>query len=85
MCNINGQMQEDNLAKIVSQGRFNIVTIFGINDDRHYLAYVFDKDKVDGPIHRVAIRETGLIQAANELTDKMEPSDEEIQKKHESK
>lgn len=83
MCNMNGRLREDRLAEIVSRGRFNIVTVFGFSgNDRHYLVYVFDRDKLDSPIHRVAIREASLIQAANKLTDQTESSDEEIQKKH---
>ncbi|MDB5179427.1 MAG: hypothetical protein JWN12_59 [Candidatus Saccharibacteria bacterium] len=67
-CNINGDMQEDELAKIVSKGRFNIVNIFGFNsNDRHYLSFLFDKDKPDAPIHRVAISEAELVKAANQL------------------
>lgn len=85
MCNINGQLQEDKLAEIVSRGKFNIVTIFGISDDRHYLAYIFDRDKPKGPIHRAAISESRLIEAANGLTDKIKTSNEEVQKKQKSK
>lgn len=70
MCNMNGTMQEDKLAKIVSGGRFNIVTIFGIGNDRRYLVYIFDKDKPDGPIHRTAISELELIKAAKASPDK---------------
>jgi len=70
-CNMNGDMQEDELAKIVSKGSFNIVTIFGFDGKtRHYLAYVFDKDKTDAPIHKCAISEGKLIEAANALTEK---------------
>jgi hypothetical protein len=61
-------MQEDELAKIVSKGSFNIVTIFGFDGKtRHYLAYVFDRDKPDAPIHKAAISEAKLIEAANDL------------------
>jgi len=68
LCNINGDMQEDELAKIVSKGLFNIVNIFGFNGkDRHYLSFLFDKDKPDAPIHRVAISEAELIKKANKL------------------
>lgn len=68
LCNINGDMQEDELAKIVSKGLFNIVNIFGFNGkDRHYLSFLFDKDKPDAPIHRVAISEAELIKKANAL------------------
>jgi len=67
-CNINGDMQEDELAKIVSQGSFNIVNIFGFNsNDRHYLSLLFDRDKSDALIHKTAINETELVKAANEL------------------
>lgn len=67
-CNINGDMQEDKLAEIVSQGRFNIVNIFGFNGkDRHYLSFLFDRDKSNVPIHRTAISEAKLIEAANKL------------------
>jgi hypothetical protein len=67
-CNMDGDMQEDELMKIVSKGRFNIVNIFGFNGEtRHYLSYVFDKDKTNGPIHRCAISEANLIKAANKL------------------
>jgi hypothetical protein len=68
-CNMNGDMQEDRLAKVVANGRFNIVTIFGFNgNDRRYLALVFDKDKSDAPIHRYSIREAELIKSAQELS-----------------
>ena len=64
-CNMNGDMQEDELAKIVSKGSFNIVTIFGFDGKtRHYLAYVFDRDKPNAPIHKCAISEAKLIEAA---------------------
>jgi hypothetical protein len=70
-CNINGDMQEDELAKIVSQGSFNIVNIFGFNsNDRHYLSLLFDRDKSDAPIHKTVINETELVKAANELPKK---------------
>lgn len=70
-CNINGNMQEDGLARIASKGSFNIVTIFGFDGNtRHYLAYVFDRDKPDAPIHKCAISEAKLIEAAKELTEK---------------
>ena len=68
-CNMNGDMQENELARIVSKGSFNIVTIFGFDDKtRHYLAYVFDKDKSDAPIHRCAISEAKLIEQAKKQT-----------------
>lgn len=70
-CNMNGDMEEDELAKIVSRGSFNIVTIFGFNGmTRHYLAYVFDKDRSNAPIHKCAINEAELIKAANDLPEK---------------
>ncbi len=69
-CNLDGNMEEDELAEIVSRGAFNIVTIFGFNgSNRHYLAYVFDKVKKDGPIHKCAINEAKLIEAAQLLQD----------------
>lgn len=65
-CNMDGDLQETELAKIVSEGRFNIVNIFGFNSkDRHYLSLLFDRDKADAPIHRCAISETKLIEQAN--------------------
>lgn len=68
-CNMNGDMQEDELAKIISNGRFNIVTIFGFDGKtRHYLAYVFDRDKSDAPIHQCAISEAKLIEQAKKQT-----------------
>ncbi len=68
LCNMDGNLQEDKLAKIVSKGRFNIVNIFGFNGaTRHYLSFIFDKDKSDGPIHKAAISEAKLVEAANKL------------------
>ncbi len=70
-CNMNGDMQEDELAKIVSKGSFNIVNIFGFNgNDRHYLSLLFDRDKPDAPIHKTTISEAELIKAANKLPEK---------------
>lgn len=67
-CNMNGDMQEDELAKMVSNGSFNIVTIFGFDGKtRHYLAYVFDRDKPDASIHKCAISEAKLIEAAKAI------------------
>jgi hypothetical protein len=66
-CNMDGDLQETELARIVSEGRFNIVNIFGFNDKgRHYLSLLFDRDNADGPIHRCAIGEAKLIEAARE-------------------
>ncbi len=67
-CNINGDMQEDELARIVSKGSFNIVTIFGFDGKtRHYLGFVFDRDNPDAPIHKCAISEVKLIEQAKKL------------------
>ena len=67
-CNMDGELKENALAAIVAKGRFNIVTIFGFHGkDRHYLAYIFDREKSDGPIHKVAISEAKLIEEANRL------------------
>jgi len=66
-CNMDGNLEEDKLAAIVATGRFNIVTIFGFAKDRHYLTFIFDRDKSDGPIHRAAISEAKLIEAASKL------------------
>src|SRR5690606_17944266 len=64
-CNMDGDLHETELAKIVSRGRFNIVNIFGFNsNDRHYLSLLFDKDSADGPIHRCEISEAELIEQA---------------------
>ena len=41
VCNMNGGLQEDILAAVVANGRFNIVNIFGFSKDRHYLSYIF--------------------------------------------
>ena len=66
-CNMDGDLQETELARIVSEGRFNIVNIFGFNDKgRHYLSLLFDRNNADGPIHRCAIGEAKLIEAARE-------------------
>jgi len=68
LCNIDGKLEEDRLATIVSEGRFNIVNIFGFNGkDRHYLSYIFDKDKPNAPIHKAAISEARLNKAAGKL------------------
>ena len=68
LCNINGEMKEDELAGIVSKGLFNIVNIFGFNgENRHYLSLIFDKDIPNAPIHKVAISEAELIKKANKL------------------
>lgn len=65
-CNMDGDLHEAELAKIVSEGRFNIVNIFGFNGkDRHYLSLLFDRDNADGPIHRCAISEAKLIEVAS--------------------
>jgi hypothetical protein len=70
-CNMDGDMQEDELAVIVSNGRFNIVTVFGFNSTtRHYLALIFDRDKPDGPIHKTAFTEKALLDAAAKLLEK---------------
>lgn len=67
-CNINGDMQEDELASIVSKGSFNIVAIFGFDDKtRHYIAYVFDRDNTDAPIHKCAISEAKLVEQSSKL------------------
>jgi len=67
-CNMDGNLEEDKLATTVAKGRFNIVNIFGFNGkNRHYLSYLFDRDKPDAPIHKVAISEAKLIEEANGL------------------
>jgi hypothetical protein len=67
-CNIDGDLEEGKLAAIVAKGRFDVITIFGFaKDSRHYLAFIFDRDKSDGPIHRVAISEAKLIEAASKV------------------
>lgn len=64
-CNMDGDLQEAELAKIVANGKFNIVNIFGFNGkDRHYLSLLFDRDNLNGPMHRCAISETKLIEEA---------------------
>lgn len=74
-CNMDGDLQEDELAKIVSKGRFNIVNIFGFNGkDRHYLSLLFDRDKADAPIHRCAISEAKLIEQAKKAKPIKKPS-----------
>ena len=74
-CNMDGDLQEVELAKIVSKGRFNIVNIFGFNsNDRHYLSLIFDRDKADAPIHRCAISEANLIEQAKQAVSKKQPS-----------
>jgi hypothetical protein len=65
---MDGKLEEDRLAATVAKGRFNIVNIFGFNgEDRHYLSYLFDRNKPDAPIHKAAISEAKLIEAANKL------------------
>lgn len=73
-CNMDGDLQEDELAKIVSKGRFNIVNIFGFNGkDRHYLSLLFNRDKADAPIHRCAIIEARLIEQARQAEPLKQP------------
>jgi hypothetical protein len=68
LCNMDGNLDEDKLAAIVAKGQFNIVNIFGFNGkDRHYLSYIFDRDKPNPLIHKTAISEAVLVEAANEL------------------
>jgi hypothetical protein len=70
-CNMDGDLQEAELAKIVSNGRFNIVNVFGFNSiDRHYLSLLFDRDNVNEPIHRCAIGEAKLIEQARQAQPK---------------
>lgn len=70
-CNMDGDLHEEELAKIVSKGRFNIVNIFGFNSkDRHYLSLLFDRDDATGPIHRCAISEAKLIEEAKKAKPK---------------
>ncbi len=66
MINMNGDIDESRLAAIVGMGRFNIVNIIGFSDKqgRHYLSYLFDRDRKDQPIHRAAISEKDLLSAA---------------------
>ncbi len=67
-CNMDGNLEEDKLAAIVAKGRFNVVNIFGFSGaNRHYLSFIFDRDKSDGSIHKAAISEANLIEAANKL------------------
>jgi len=64
-CNMNGDLQEDILAVVVANERLNNVNIFGFSKDRHYLSYIFDRDKPGRAIHKAAISEAMLIETAN--------------------
>ena len=70
LCNNNGDLIEKELAKIVSLGMFDIVNIIGFQDNeqgRHFLSYIFDKDVSDKAIHRMAIDNKKLWQAAIDI------------------
>jgi hypothetical protein len=63
LCNINGQLEEGVLAKIVSESAFNIVNFIGFQENglgRHYLSFLFDKEVPGDPINRCAIDERKL-------------------------
>ncbi len=68
--NIKGNIDEIKIAHIVSQGGYNVVSVCGFREDdrgRYYLCYLFDKDKKDGSVHKISIKETSLIQAAKSI------------------
>lgn len=70
LCNNNGDLIESELAKIVSSGAFDIVNVIGYQDNeqgRHWLSFIFDKDKSEKSIHKMAIYEDKLWQAAIEI------------------
>jgi hypothetical protein len=72
LCNNNGDLIEKELARIVSEGVFDIVNIIGYQDNkqgRHFLSFMFDKDLPDKAIHRMAIYEDKLWQAAIDIYD----------------
>jgi hypothetical protein len=70
LCNNNGDLNEKELYPIVANGKFNIVTIIGFQENekgRHYLCFIFDKDNPDKAIHKCAIREPELWQSAIDI------------------
>lgn len=65
MINQNGEIMPENIARIVSEGGYNIVNVIGYESTtRHYLCYLFDRENVNEPIHKCAIRESALIEQA---------------------
>jgi len=71
-CNNNGDLIEKELTKVVNEGRFDIVNIIGFAENeqgRHFLSFIFDKDFSEGAIHRMAIKEPELWQAAIDIYD----------------
>lgn len=70
LCNIDGDLKEAELARIVSEGQFNIVNIIGFHEDekgRTFISLVFDRDYSDKPIHRCALDEIKIRDAAINL------------------
>lgn len=71
-CNNDGDLIEKELIKIIKGGGFDIVNVIGFSESeqgRHYLSFIFDKDAPEGVIHRMAIKEPELWQAAIEVYD----------------
>jgi hypothetical protein len=69
-CNNNGDLIEKKLAKIVSEGLFDIVNVIGYQDNeqgKHFLSFIYDKDVSDKAVHRMAIYEDKLWQAAIDI------------------
>jgi hypothetical protein len=59
-CNVNGEFNTDEIAKIVAEGAFNIVDIIGFNGEyRFYKSLVFDRHK--GKIHEFNVLEKNLL------------------------
>ena len=70
LCNNDGDLIEKKLAKIVSEGQFDIVNIIGFQNNeqgKHFLSFIFDKDFPNKAIHRMAIYEDKLWQAAIDI------------------
>lgn len=71
--NITGNIDEEKMASIISKGGYNVVSLCGFrNDDmgRYFLCYLFDKDKKDGSIHKISVKERALINAAENIKPK---------------
>lgn len=68
--NITGDIDEKKIASLVANGGYNIVSLCGFREDdmgRYYLCYLFDKDKTDGSIHKISVKESSLIHAAESI------------------
>lgn len=72
LCNKPGDLRQNEVAQIVAKSEFDIVNVIALTDSqegRHYICFLFDADNAQSAVHICPITESKLWQAAIDIYD----------------